>query len=323
MTAMRQMITIIFALLLLGAPAQATLVYTPAGVQTQWTNLIDREITVRGVFTLFGGSMALVEDGRVYAEVDHCCGLADGKYLLLHRAKATWDRRERYEGATVRIRGRLQPNHCVYLEGKERCYDDQPSLTIEDVQIVSAERAVASPQTNDLVPVEDASSDRRALDALAINIHARLSRNDHAGLMSLFAPFVYTDYGANTFREEYGIARISSKAGIAALYEELMSEPDGRARWLFFSSEVGPRRTTPPRYRLFTEYAPAHQMSDAVACFARGNAESVRWPTSSAALATAKTTEPYVCYRLTKGDGRWWLDFESTYVAPGRFPPVT
>jgi hypothetical protein len=316
----------VITLMLAGTPVQASLVYTPAAVQTQWKNLIDREIAVRGVFTLLGGSMVLVEDGRVYAEIGHCCGFEHGKFLLLRRAKATWDRRERYEGATVIIRGRLRPNHCVPREGKERCYDDQPALTIEDIQIVSAGRAVASPaspRANDLVPVEGTSSDRRALDALAIDIHARLSRNDDAGLMSLFAPFVYTDYGANTFREEYGEARISSKARIAALYEELMSEPDGRARWLFFSTEAGPGRTTPPRYRLFTEYTPAYQMSDAVACFARGNAQPGKWPTSNAALETAKTTDPYVCYRLTKGDGRWWLDFESTYVAPGRFPPVT
>lgn len=140
--------------------------------------------------------------------------------------------------------------------------------------------------------------------------------------MSLFAPFVYTDYGANTFREEYGEARINSKAAIAELYKELMSEPDGRAHWLFFSTEVGPHHTTPPRYRLFTEHAPIHSIEDAVACFARGDSVSDRWPASIAALETAKTTDPYVCYRLTKGDGRWWLDFESTYAAPGRFPPV-
>jgi len=321
---MHQTITAIaLALLLVGTPAQANPIYTPATVDAQGKSLIGREITVRGIFTLFGGSMALVEDGRTYAEIGHCCGRGHGKHVLLQRAKSIWDKRERYEGATVSVRGRLRPNHCVRLEGKERCYDDQPSLTIEDIQVVAAERAVASAETNDLVPVEDASSDRRALDALAIDIHARLSRNDHAGLMSLFAPFVYTDYGANTFREEYGVARINSKASIAALYEELMSEPDGRARWLFFSSEVAPRRTTPPRYRLLTQHAPAHQMSDAVACYARGDAEPTRWPASNAALDTANTIDPYICYRLIKGEGRWWLDFESTYVAPGRFPPVT
>ena len=210
--ALRKAFAVTIALILLGAQSQATPVYTPAAVQKQSKNLIDREIAVRGIFTLLGGSMVLVEDPAVYATAGNCCGLPSGKFLLLRRSKDIWNVRERYEGATMTVRGRLQRQHCWRDEGRDRCDDDRPTLTIDGLDVAAnVQRAVVLERLNDLVPVDEASPDRRALNTVAADIHARISRNDDAGLLSRFAPDLYAGYAPDTFRAEYGQKRIASR----------------------------------------------------------------------------------------------------------------
>jgi hypothetical protein len=306
-----------------------TAIITPTAAQKAVKTIGNEPVAVQGIFTMVTGMMALAQDASTYEQIGICCGYQgyDGKLLLIQRGSEFWNFRERYEGATVIARGRLRPEFCAPNNGEHLCHPDAISLIPETIEIVkSAQPGTPRPKLRDLPELGDQMPDRATLQILAARILRHIDSDDRVGLMRLFSPDLYAGFAPDTFKNEYGEANVATRSQIQDIYTRLMSDPNGRARWLFFSAEAGPARggALGSRYRLFTEHYPAHnQIDQAVVCFIRKRVGAVSWPTAIVSIQTAKTTDPYICYYLRKDEGSWWIDFERTYLMWGRAEPVS
>ncbi len=298
-------------------------IHTPLSAIGSAESLSDRKIAVQGIFTVVATSPALVADATTYQTIGGCCGLQTDKMLILARKPEIWNVRERYEGATVIVRGTLKRQLCARRLGKDVC-GNLPSLAPDQIEVLDRRVLHVAAKIADLPPVPSSSPEALALTKLADRTLEAVRLRDASKLTELFSPTVYADYGLDTFAEEFGPERVKSPTDIAKLYNRLLNDPSGRARWLYFSDEAGPSTRSSARqpYRFFTEGYPTREVSDAVICFARANGASMTWPNSTVALQTARTSDPYACFYVVKKQGRWWLDFERNYIAAGRVPPV-
>lgn len=298
--------------------------HTPATVNKHSDSLAGKDIAIRGVFAVIGGGMTVVEDNAAYETIGVCCGLPFGKFIPLNRGDQFWNVREQYEGAHVVVRGRWRSDYCANIEGRRRCAEHIPALDVRDIAIEPTQkRASAREILGDLEEIAVNSPEQPPLRKLALALVDRIAHRDVTGLTALFAPELDPDYTPESFLNEFGRDRISTSGRLTELYKDLMSQTNGRGRWLYFSKMAPTLNARSfPEYRLFIEFNPPTGLKEAVVCYDRQNAASARWPKSIEALQTAKSTDPYVCYYLIKVQHRWWLNFERSYMAGGRYPAV-
>lgn len=290
--------------------------YAPDEVLRNADSLVGRVIEVKGRFTMVMGFITLTGSDAEY--LNHLRFDLWKEFLPVERTATIWNFRERYEGAIVVIRGQIKPAVCFRIVRTSRCDDTSPSIVPDSIRIASPDKPAFTSKDVDLPPLDETSTEMPALRELARQFIGVIGSAHESALLTLLAPTAHRIFAPDTFQYELGESAADTPQKVADLYEQLMADKDGRGRWLFFSEEAAIGGNRLAEFKVFTEYYPAHEPTEAVICLSRQRSTANRWPRTIFEIETPSTRDPYACYRTRKIDGRWWIDFERAYLAAGR-----